>query len=438
LSELARLLPFSTGRGSQGQLQIAKHDLGTLAKAYGTPLYVFDAETISRHVKALQHHLSSYPGETAITYAAKAYFSLGMARRLNKLGLGVDVVSLSEMEVARLAGFRSEDVHLHGNNKSDEELTAALGWGIHCIVVDSLDELDLLENIARQADLTASIWLRITPGLDVDTHPYLRTANHASKFGLPISDGQAAEAIQRAKKSPWLSLKGLHMHLGSQIRQSQPYAEAIDLLVHLAEGEEYIPIEISPGGGWGVSYQQDDPIADEAQWIQGVSCAVQDLYTRRGWPLPRLIIEPGRWLVAKAGVAIYTIGTSKRSADGTYYVSVDGGMADNPRPALYHAAYTALLADRPDAERTVKTTVVGKYCESGDELISGIMLPEMKRGDLLVVPVAGAYQLSLSSNYNLAPRPTVLWLEGEQVEVLQRREVPHEHGWWVSEGEDPL
>jgi diaminopimelate decarboxylase len=322
-------------------------------------------------------------------------------------------------------------VHLHGNNKSEHELVAALEWGIHCIVVDSLDELVFLEQIAARLNRPAHIWLRVTPGVDVDTHPYLQTGTHATKFGLPISGGQAAEAIRRAKGSQWLNLTGLHMHLGSQIRHSQPYADAIKLLVELAQQEAYIPSEISPGGGWGVPYRTEDEIVDEKQWIDTVSTAVQETFGSRGWPLPRLILEPGRWLVARAGVAVYTVGVTKHASDGTYFVSVDGGMSDNPRPALYHAQYSALMVDRPDAEPVIKTTIAGKYCESGDELISGIMLPEVHRGDLLAVPVAGAYQLSLSSNYNLAPRPVVLWLEPGRVEVLQQREFPHLQGWWV-------
>jgi diaminopimelate decarboxylase len=432
LSELSDLLPVSSGRGPQGQLQIAGHDLRWLAHTWGTPLYVFDAETVRQHVSSLQNDLKTYPGEAGITYAAKAYFSLGFARRLAGLAVGVDVVSLGELEVARQAGFQPGDVHLHGNNKSEEELETALQWGVHCIVVDSLDELNLLEQIAARLERSARIWLRVTPGLEIDTHPYLQTGSKATKFGLPVSDGQAAQAVRRANASPWLNLIGLHMHLGSQIRQSQPYVDAINLLVDFAEQENFIPSEISPGGGWGVPYRLEDDAASERHWIEAVSGAVQETFTQRGWPLPRLIFEPGRWLAARAGVAIYTAGAAKHSSDGTYFVSVDGGMADNPRPALYQAAYTAVLVDRPDAEPVVKTTIAGKYCESGDELISGIMLPEVRRGDLLAIPVAGAYQLSLSSNYNLAPRPAVLWLEPGRVEVLQRREFPEQGGWWVS------
>lgn len=431
MNELADLLPLSTGRGDRGQLIVAGHDLTELAKGWGTPLYVIDAETIRSHAGILQNCLTTYAGEADITYAAKAYFSLGFARKVMQMGLGVDVVSRGELEIARKAGFLPDRVHLHGNNKSEEELSAALEWGIHCIVVDSLDELDLLEQIAARQNRSARIWLRVTPGVGIDTHPYLQTATHATKFGLPISGGQAGDAVRRALGSRWLHPTGLHMHLGSQISDRRPYAEAIDLLVALAEQEKYIPTEISPGGGWGVPYRVEDEKASEKMWIETLSDTVQKAFGQRNWPLPRLIIEPGRWLAARAGLAIYTVGAIKIAGDGACFVSVDGGMADNPRPALYRAAYTALLVDRPDDLPVKQVSVAGRYCESGDVLISDIMLPEVKRGDLLAVPVAGAYQLSLASNYNLAPRPAVLWLEPGRIEVLQKRERPEENGWWV-------
>jgi diaminopimelate decarboxylase len=279
LTQTSDLLPVSVTRGPAGQLQIAGHNLNGLAKSWGTPLYLFDGATVRQQVHSLQQHLSQYPFEAGITYAAKAYFSLGIARRLARMGIGVDVVSRGELEVARQAGFKPEDVHLHGNNKSEDEIEFALQWGIHCIVVDGLDELAFIEQIAARLNLPANIWLRITPGLDIDTHPYLQTGSKATKFGLPISDGQAAQAIRAAQNSKWLNLTGLHMHLGSQIRQSQPYAEAITLLVALAEKENYIPAEISPGGGLGVVYRSDDVPADEGQWVNTITSTVQKEFT---------------------------------------------------------------------------------------------------------------------------------------------------------------
>ncbi|HEX9019328.1 MAG TPA: diaminopimelate decarboxylase [Anaerolineaceae bacterium] len=435
MTSLNNLFPLSAGRDSAGCLTIAGHALRPLAEQYGTPLYLYDAQTITEQVRSLRDALSaSYPAPYEITYAAKAYFSLGIARHLAAMGLGVDVVSLGELSIARRAGFAGGRVHLHGNNKSVDELAAALKWGVQAVVVDSLEELETLESLAQRAQMRARIWLRISPGVTVDSHAYLQTAHPTSKFGLPTEGGLAAEAIRRARASQWLQLTGLHTHLGSQFFEAEPYREAITRLVALADETGFIPEEISPGGGWGVPYVPDQPDASPLPWVQAVAGTVQTEYARRGWPLPRLVVEPGRWLVARAGLALYSVGTTKTSGDGTRFVAVDGGMADNPRPALYQARYTACLADRPDAEALQKVNLVGKYCESGDQLITDLWLPEVHRGDLLVVPVAGAYQLSMASNYNLTPRPAVLWVEPDRVEVLQPRETIEEMDWWVAAG----
>lgn len=418
-----KLFPVSTGYDASGGLTIAGHSLCELADQYGTPLYLYDAATVENQVQRLTAALRQhYPGHYEITYAAKAYFSLGFARKLAGMGLGVDVVSLGELNVAQMAGFRPDSVHLHGNNKSIAELSAAVQWGVQAIVVDSLEELETLERIAERCQQTARIWLRISPGVAIHSHAYLQTAHSASKFGLPLEGGQAAEAIRRAMSSQWLHLTGLHTHLGSQFFEADPYCLGIASLMALAEETGFIPEEISPGGGWGVPYVVEQADDDPQPWIATVAGAVKEECGKRGWPLPKLVVEPGRWLVARSGVAVYTVGTTKTSGDGTHYVSVDGGMADNPRPALYQATYTAVLAERPDAAPVHKVTIVGKFCESGDQLISGIDFPAAQRGDRLVMPVAGAYQLSMASNYNLAPRPAALWLTREGVEVLQQRE----------------
>lgn len=429
-----KLLPFTAGLDEAGSLTIAGHSLDGLADQYGTPLYVYDGFTIQEQARRLRDQLQrQYPGEFEITYAAKAYFSLGMARKLAKLDLGVDVVSLGEMAVARRAGFPPERIHLHGNNKSEAELDAALNLGIQAVVVDSLDELEVLEGLAARKQQVCNIWLRISPGVTVNTHAYLQTSHHTSKFGLTTEGEQAAQAVRRALGSPWLQLTGLHTHLGSNFFEPEPYRSAIASLAALGETCEYIPQALSPGGGWGVPYVLDQAEGNPEPWIATVSRAIQDEFGRRKWPLPRLVIEPGRWLMARSGIAVYTVGTTKTAGDGTRFVAVDGGMADNPRPALYDAQYTAFLACQPEAETVQTVRLVGRFCESGDHLISEVQLPEVFRGDRLVTPVAGAYQLSMASNYNLSPRPAVLWLEEGTVQVLQKRERLEESGWWVDE-----
>ncbi len=426
------LFPVSAKITPAGHLSISNLDLEELADQYGTPLYIYDAATIRNQIDSLQCCLKTwYPGPASIAYAVKAYFSYAFARHIAPLGLGADVVSMGEILIANKAGLPRDGIHLHGNNKTEEELTAALEWGIQAIVVDSLDELQFLDQLAAKLKKKARIWLRITPDLRVNTHPHIETSASDSKFGLHIQNGQAAQAIRYAQQSNWLNLVGLHTHLGSQLFDPIPYQRAVEMLYELAEHEHYIPEEISPGGGWGVPYIPRDQENDCEAWVKTVSEAIQKHCTRLNWPLPRLILEPGRWIVARAGMAIYRVGSQKITVNENHIVSVDGGMADNPRTALYQAEYTARIVQRANAEPVNQVRIVGKFCESGDVLIPEVHLPEVQRGDLLAVPVAGAYQLSMSSNYNLATRPAVLWLDDGQVEVMQPRERPELSGWWT-------
>jgi diaminopimelate decarboxylase len=434
-SDSLSLFPLSTTIDAQGQVCLAGHRVADLARQWGTPLYLYDAGTIEHQVVALREALkAAYPAEAEIAYAAKAYFSLGLARRLAALGLSVDVVSGGELDIARRAGFVPEKMHLHGNNKAPTELEAALDDGMQAIVVDSLDELALLEALAQKHQRRARIWLRLATGVAVATHAYRQTGHHGTKFGLPVNDGQAAEAIRRARGSEWLNLVGLHTHLGSQFSEAVSYQTAIQAMYALARQENFCPTEFSPGGGWYVRYTPDEVDLPLTTWVEAVSQTVQAECRRSGWPLPKLILEPGRWLVARAGVAVYSVGACKQSGDGTRWVAVDGGMADNPRPALYGARYLAVVADRANAPATQTANVVGKFCESGDFLIPEARLPEVKRGDQLVMPAAGAYQLSMASNYNLSSRPAVLWLSAAGVEVLQPREEPTHSEWWQGPG----
>jgi diaminopimelate decarboxylase len=430
-SSILSLFPITTSITSNGSLAVAGQGLDTLSDTYGTPLYLFDAETVRGQIATLQRLLaSSYPGPAAVAYAAKAYFSARFAAHLAAMGVELDVVSLGELSAARQAGFPAQSVHQHGNNKSTAELRAGLEWGIRASVVDNLDELAELEQLAQALGRPARIWLRVTPDLDVHTHPHIVTASADSKFGLHLENGQAEDAIRRARASRWLDPVGLHFHLGSQLADPAPYREAVERVFALAESSALPLEEFSPGGGWGVRYTELDPPDDPAPWIETVCQAVVTGCERRGWRLPRLVIEPGRWLVARAGVAVYTVGTQKETASGAWVVAVDGGMADNPRPALYGARYTACAVRNPLAKSERNVRLAGRFCESGDVLIPEVALPAVHRGDRLAIPVSGAYQLALASNYNLAPRPAVLWLDGGRVEVLQERERVPGEGWW--------
>jgi diaminopimelate decarboxylase len=433
IKERLSIFPVTAKTDASGSLTIAGCDTVAQAQQYGTPLYVYDGATIKGQISRVQELMKKHYGENAlVAYASKAYFSSALARKLAEFSIGADLVSIGDIRVAQKAGLDPDGIHLHGNNKSAEEINAALDWGIQAIVVDSLDELDFVETLAAQKRKPARIWLRITPDLTVDTHPHIQTSHPASKFGLHILDGQANQAIQRAQASQWLKLVGLHTHLGSQLRDTQVYKEAIEKMYTLAGEEGFIPEEFSPGGGWGVRYTEDDPVNDPEQWITVVSAVIKAQCLKRGWPLPRLVIEPGRYTIAQAGVALYTIGAQKTTPDGIRILAVDGGIADNPRVALYAARYTALIANRANAPATIPTRVVGKFCETGDVLIDCVTLPEATRGEILAIPAAGAYQLSMASNYNFATRPAVLWLEDGKVEIMQPREHPEESPWWMN------
>jgi diaminopimelate decarboxylase len=425
------LFPLTTRWEKEG-LQIGGRQISDLVKIHGTPLYLYDAATLRGHIQRLRQLVHEYyPGDAVVTYAAKAYFAPALARRLAAWGIGVDVVSQGELQVALKAGFSPSVIHLHGNNKSEDEIVTALEVGIQAIVVDSLDELEWVEQMAQNRRCRAHIWLRITPGIAAHTHPHIQTAHTQSKFGLYLDTGEALEAIRKARASHWLHLRGLHTHLGSQIFEVEPYREAIEALFALAEQAKFVPEEFSPGGGWGVRYRSDDPPDDPLPWIRVVGESVEQACEQRHWPLPRLVIEPGRWLIAQAGVAIYRVGSQKRTVDGVQIIAVDGGMADNPRVALYGARYTAVpLGYENFSGQYHPSRVVGRFCESGDILIETINLPSLRRGDLLAIPVAGAYQLSMASNYNMVGRPAVLWLEEGRVEMLQPREEVLNSSWW--------
>jgi len=427
------LLPITARINVDGHLWLAGCDTVALAEKYGTPLYLYDGATLWQRLAELREALARhYAGPAQVAYAAKAYFTPDLARRLAAAGVGLDVVSGGEMAVAREAGCDPARVHLHGNNKRLAELRAALEWGVGRIVVDNLDELEWLEALIEERNQVLGknpvsrvpIWLRLTLALDVETHPYRKTGHAASKFGLHTTsptgecvreDGTspASQALARARESRWLEVVGLHTHLGSQIFYTAPYAAAVRGMLDFAAAHHFVPAELSPGGGWGAPYTPEDPALPVDEWIAAVSQAAVEGCQARGWPLPRLVVEPGRWLIAPAAVALYRVGTRKTAADGTRYVAVDGGLADNPRPALYGARYTAFLANRATDPPGAPVTVVGRFCESSDVLVQDVRLPEPRPGDLLAVPVAGAYQLSMASRYNLGPVPAVLWLDNE-------------------------
>ena len=422
------LWPQTARFDAGGELWLGGCAATRLAGTYGTPLYIFDEVTLRDRARAYQAALARhYPAPAQTAYASKAYLCLGLAQLFAQEGLDLDVVSGGELHVALRAGFPAGRIHFHGNNKTPEELALALEAGVGRIVVDNFHELELLAGMAaRRGGEPARIWLRLSPGVDAHTHAHIQTGQIDSKFGFSIAAGDAGEAVCQALDAPALRLVGLHCHIGSQIYEPQALSLAAMRLVEFA-GEMrarhgFELLELSPGGGWGVPMVAGDPPAPIEDYVAAVAGAVVSACRAAGLSLPRLILEPGRSLAAPAGVALYRVGGRKVIPGVRTYVAIDGGMADNIRPALYGASYTAALVGRPAEGPRETVTLAGKFCESGDILIRDIELPALRAGDLLAVPMAGAYTLSMASNYNLARRPAVLLVNNGQARLLQRRE----------------
>lgn len=420
-----RLLPFpASARVHKGHLWIAGVDTVALAAHYGTPLYAFDEQELRARCRAFRLALRQVHGTGTIFYAAKAGLPLALARLIEEEGLGLDVSSEGELAVARSARFPPERTILHGNNKSASELDGALRAGVAAIVVDSLDELRVLAATAGRRR-PVPILLRLTPAVNARTHPALATAGARSKFGLPLVDGQAAAAVRLVLSQPRLDLLGLHCHIGSQLDDPGAYhaaiAQVLEFAARMRAQTGFHLRRLNAGGGFAVAYGLRGARPIEA-WVNTISNAVRQGARRYRLPLPALDLEPGRSIAASPGIALYRVGACKRSPDGTPVAAVDGGIADNPRPAFYGARYTALLANRAGERANSQTVIAGRYCEAGDILIPLARLPAPRPGDLLALAAAGAYCLAMASNYNGALRPPVVFLRQGWARLVRRRE----------------
>jgi diaminopimelate decarboxylase len=430
LSHVSRLLPDTATFSPEGILHIANHSVPDLVKQYGTPLYIFDRTTIvnacTSYMRAFRdfYHTSAFE----IIYASKAYLSPLIAQLMAQQGMGLDVVSGGEMIVAKQADFPMARISFHGNNKSEDELRLALKLGVGCIVLDNWNELERLSRISHEMNLQPAVLIRVAPDVDTDTHRYLQTGHAASKFGFPLGNGDAKAAILRIVKERQLRLIGLHAHNGTMLRETRPYEESIRRLLLLAKEvyneTQWWPNEISPGGGWAVETPENIFTPGVEMLAQALQVSMMHSLSTidNALPVPTLIIEPGRSIISRAGVAVYRIGARKSTPGGVTYLFVDGGMADNVRPALYGARYAALAIERAFASPEEKVCIAGRYCESGDVLIESVALPRMQEGDLLALPMAGAYCLPMASNYNLVPRPAVILVDDGTVQVMERRE----------------
>jgi diaminopimelate decarboxylase len=397
-----------------GELEIGGARASDLAREFGTPLVVYCERTL---VEAAEAYLRAAPG-ALVAYSVKAFPNVAVMRLVAGLGLGADVASLGELAVARRAGVPGERIVVHGNNKSDEELRAAADADAGLVVVDALDE------VARAASAgIRRVLVRVTPGIDADTHAAIRTAHHGSKFGLPPE--QALEALALGRDAG-LDVRGLHIHIGSQLLDTQAARMSVDWLAAFASEcrsrAGWTPDVVDLGGGLGVQYVPEEPAPSVETFVRALLDRLETEWRLHDLPLPEVVLEPGRSLVGRAGVTLYAVGVGKRATETTTYVAVDGGMSDNPRPHLYGARYTALLANRADEPAGGSFTVCGKHCESGDLLIERVLLPEPRRGDLVAIPGTGAYTLAMGSNYNSVPRPAAVMVADGRAREIRRRE----------------
>ncbi|PDW01760.1 diaminopimelate decarboxylase [Candidatus Viridilinea mediisalina] len=419
----AHIWPISAEVRS-GRLYLGGCDTVALADAYGTPLYLLDEATVRGAMRAYQTAFGSTGLQVRIHYASKALLNLALAQIVAQEGLGLDVVSGTELLVARRAGLPMAHVHMHGNAKSDAEMERALTWGVGSLVVDNLDELARLAQLSAGRSQPQGVLLRLAPEIEAATHAHIATGGSGSKFGLPLAALPAA--VQQLLATPSLRLDGLHAHIGSQLFALDELCATLEVLVQAAaqvqRDYKLTMRELSPGGGLGVPYTATQPLPDLTEYAARLAQTLRSACAAHGLPLPRLTLEPGRSIVARAGVALYRVVARKVQHGQVQYLHIDGGMADNLRPALYGANYSALLANQASAPPGPPVAVAGRYCEAGDVLLRDAALPPAVPGDLLAVATTGAYTLSMASNYNLTPRPALLLLGNGSAQLIQRRE----------------
>jgi diaminopimelate decarboxylase len=406
------LLPDSATVGPDGHLAIAGCDTLALAEEFGTPLFVYDEAQLRDRCREAVAAFG--PGN--VVYATKAFLCRAMARLADEEGVHLDVATGGELHVALAAGVNPAHLVLHGNNKSGAELRAALAAGVGRVVVDSFDELDRLDALHAEGLPVPDVYLRVTPGIEAHTHEYIRTGQDDSKFGFGLAAGAAADAVERVRHSASVRLVGLHAHIGSNVFLVESFARAAELLADFAR-----PLglpELSLGGGLGVAYVEGEASPTLTEWAEVLTGAMASTGLKS-----RLVVEPGRAIVAAAAVTLYTVGTIKAIPGIRTYVAVDGGMSDNPRPVLYGSGYEAFLPRQTGAERPRRVRIVGKHCESGDVLVHDAAVPaDLRVGDVLCTPVTGAYGHSMGSNYNKVPRPAVVFVRDGHARLVVRRE----------------
>ena len=400
-----------------GHLRFAGQDTIELAKTYGTPLYLMDEDRVRYNCRLYREAFSTcFPEGSQVLYASKAAAFQQMCRIVGDEGLGLDVVSSGEIHTAKTAGFPMARVYYHGNNKTDEDIAYAMDAGVGCFVADGTEELLALESEAARRGVRQKVLLRITPGIDPHTYAAVSTGQVDSKFGVSIETGQADAFVKLALEQPHLHVAGYHCHVGSQVFWEDVFERSVLVMMafirHMQDDCGYLPEELDLGGGYGVRYVESDPAIDIPAKIASVAETLKAIALRLSLPVPRILMEPGRSIVADAGMTLYTVGSVKEITGYKRYVSIDGGMSDNPRYALYGSKYTCFNAGRMDDPADMRCDLVGKCCESGDIIQPDILMPSTtKRGDTVAVCTTGAYNFSMASGYNRLPRPPVVMLK---------------------------
>jgi diaminopimelate decarboxylase len=418
------LFPLTAEVSQQGHLIIGGCDTVELTTEFGTPLYLFDEFSLRSKCSEFKAEFSRHYGDVAIIYACKAFINGALALIFVEEGLGLDVVSAGELGIAQSVGFPLAQVYFHGSNKSAEEIKLGLDWHVGRIVVDNLDELTMLNEIAVGEGYMADILLRLSPGVEPHTHKYITTGVVDSKFGFPLFSGE--EALAQALAAPNLNPVGWHFHLGSLIYKLEPYQEAIELILNFtAEMKQKYNFELKElnvGGGFAIQYSLDSPAPPISNYAEAIAANVVSKCQELKLALPRLIVEPGRAVVGQAGVALYKVGVVKEIPGVRCYISVDGGMADNIRPALYGSKYDAVVANKMLEKETGRVTIAGKFCESGDILVKDIAMPLVSAGDIIAIPGCGAYCLPMASNYNASLKPAIVLVKEGKARLIRRRE----------------
>jgi len=409
-----------------GRLEIGGCDTADLVEKFGTPLYVVDEALVRQRCSEFVEAFKASGLKFQVAYASKAFCVMAMCRIAEQEGMSLDVVSDGELYTALQAGFPPERIHFHGNNKTPEEIEMALDAEIGCFVVDNFIELELLNAIAAERGRKVKVLLRITPGVSAHTHEYISTGQQDSKFGFDLANGSAYRGIEQASKLPNLEVLGVHSHIGSQIFEVEGFKMAVEKVIGFAtkvRDELNVLFQVvNLGGGFGIRYVEGDTPLPIAEYVKAITEGITSYFTSHDYPIPEIWIEPGRSIVGDAGTTLYTVGTFKDIPGIRKYVAVDGGMTDNPRPALYESKYEAMLANRATEPKEEVVSIAGKCCESGDMLIWDLELPKVQTGDVLAVACTGAYNYAMSSNYNRIRRPAVVFVKDGQADLVVKRE----------------